>query len=76
MINILNFTFDHDKQFYKINYSVETVERIISYKSISDVNFDDSNDEKNDPEIKERFILRGDICSSQLYLDLLNYAHS
>jgi len=44
MINILNCTFDHDKQFYKINYSVETVERITSYKSISDVNFDDSND--------------------------------
>ena len=44
MINILNCTFDHDKQFYKINYSVETVERITSYKSISDINFDDSND--------------------------------
>lgn len=25
--------------------------------------------------MKQRFILRGDICSSQLYLDLLNYAH-
>lgn len=47
-----------------------------TYKSIVDVNFDDSNDEKNDPEMKERFILRGDICTSQLYLDLLNYAHN
>ncbi len=76
MVSILNCTFDHEKQFYKINYSVETVDRIISHKSIIDVNFDDSNDEKNDPEMKERFVLRGDICSSQLYLDLLNFAHN
>lgn len=76
MINILNCTFDHEKQFYKINYSVEAVDRLTSHKSISDINFDDSNDEKNDPEVSQRFILRGDICSSQLYLDLLNFAHS
>jgi len=49
MISILNYTFDHEKQFYKINYTVENLDRITSHKSISEVNFDDSNDEKNDP---------------------------
>lgn len=75
MITILNCTFDHEKQFFKINYSIESLEKVTSHKSITDASFDDSNDEKNDPEMKERFILRGDLCSSQLFLDLLNYAH-
>lgn len=44
MVSILNCTFDHDKQFYKINYTVESVDRMTTYKSIVDVNFDDSND--------------------------------
>lgn len=76
MISILNYTFDHEKQFYKINYSVENVDRINSHKSISEANFDDLNDLKNDPDMNHRFLLRGDICSSQLFLDLLNYAHN
>jgi len=25
--------------------------------------------------MKEKLVLRGDICTSQLFLDLLNYAH-
>lgn len=75
MITILNFTFDHEKQFYKINYTIESIDRVTSHKSISEANFDDSTDEKNDPEMKSRFVLRGEICSSQLFLDLLNMAH-
>ncbi len=59
MITILNFTFDHEKQFYKINYTIESIDRVTSHKSISDINFDDSADEKNDPEMKSRFVLRG-----------------
>ena len=34
MISILNYTFDHEKQFYKINYSVENVDRITFYLNI------------------------------------------
>ncbi len=76
MTNILNCTFDHEKQFYKLNFAVESIERINSHKSITEANFDDSSDEKNDPEMKERFVLRADLCSSQLFLDLLNFAHN
>jgi hypothetical protein len=50
-------------------------DRITSHKSISEVSFDDSNDEKNDPDITQRFMYRNDICTSKLFIDLLNYAH-
>ena len=48
---------------------------ISSHKSISEVNFDDSNDSENDPEMKNRFVYRTDICTSKLYMDYLHYAH-
>lgn len=37
--------------------------------------FDDSNDEKNDPDMAQRFMYRNDICTSKLFIDLLNFSH-